>query len=446
MKKNTKTQKKSFSLKLQFTLFFILFIVALYSVVIITTLQQLKGITETISAQLGLPIVKEAAAIIDGDAFENLNRTLDTQDPYYEETRLQMLAIKERANCLYLYTMAPASSSAEDKVYRYIIDGSASPEDPEHFSPLGTEEDISPYHKSILKAMETKTTQVSSIAYNALWGWTISTYGPILNSSGNSVGIIGCDFQAENVYEKLWSQIIRQLVVSAGFVALGFAAYLYMVNGVNKQNRHLIELKEAAEEASAALMEERDTIAAMKDALKVGLFFMDKNFIIQDHYSRSLESVLDVKDLRGKKFTDLLSASMSRKEITSLMEYFVVLFNRPLSRNRGFSKQVMENLNPLQELTYVSPETGKEKRLQWTFVPVDRGNGRLFILGNIQDITAEKQLETQLANEGLKSKEEINTLFRLIRSDPNIIRELERVRKEKTAFSELIDKILILKE
>jgi hypothetical protein len=294
--------------------------------------------------------------------------------------------------------------------------------------------------------METKTIQTSSIDYNEPWGWTITTYAPILNSSGRAVGFVACDFQAENIYEQLWSRIIRQLVVSAIFVVLGFAAYLYMVNGVNKQNRRLIELKEAAEEASLALKDERDTITAMKDALKVGLFFMDKHFIIQDHYSRFLESLLDVKDLRGKKFPDLLSASISQKEITSLMEYFVILFNRSLIQNRSFNKQMMENLNPIQELTYISPETGKEKKLGWTFVPVDRGNGKLFILGNIQDITAEKHLQIQLAKEVKNRQMEMDAFYKLIRSEPNIIRELERIRGEKTAFAGLIDKILILKD
>jgi hypothetical protein len=260
------------------------------------------------------------------------------------------------------------------------------------------------------------------------------------------VGIVGCDFRAEHVYEKLWSQIIRQLLISAIFMALGLAAYLYMVNGVNKQNRRLIELKEAAEEASLALKDERDTITAMKDALKVGLFFMDKNFIIQDHYSSYLESVLDVKDLRGKKFTDLLSASIPPKEITRLMEYFVILFNRSLLQSRTFNKQMMENLNPIQELTYISPETGKEKKLQWTFVPVDRGNGKLFILGNIQDISAEKQLQIRLSKEEARSREEMSTLLGLIRSEPAIIKELERIKGEKAAFTALIDKILVLKD
>jgi hypothetical protein len=127
------------------------------------------------------------------------------------------------------------------------------------------------------------------------------------------------------------------------------------------------------------------------------------------------------------------------------MEYFVILFNRSLLQNRALNKQMMENLNPIQELTYISPETGKEKKLGWTFVPVDRGNGNLFILGNIQDITAEKQLQSQLAQEVGSRKAEMEAFYKLIRSEPNIIRELERIREEKTAFTALIDKILILK-
>jgi hypothetical protein len=31
------------------------------------------------------------------------------------------------------------------------------------------------------------------------------------------------------------------------------------------------------------------------------------------------------------------------------------------------------------------------------FVPVDRGEGKLFVLGNIQDITSEKHIQKRLA-------------------------------------------------
>ncbi|MDR3139769.1 MAG: PAS domain S-box protein [Treponema sp.] len=437
-----KNDETKHSLKIQFTLFFVFFVAALYAIIVITTVQQLRGITEAISEQLGVPIVQEAAALIDGDAFERLSTSLDPEDPYYDETRLRMLALKEESQCLYLYTMAPVPGLKN--IYRYIIDGSAPPEDGDNFSPLGAEEDISVYIQYAAKTMETQTIQTSSIDYTSAWGWVISTYAPIVNSSGVSVGFAGCDFKAENVYGQLWVQIFRQLAVSMVFVLLGLIAYLYMVNGVNKQNTRLLALKKAAEDFSQKLQEERDTINAMKDALKVGLFLMDKNFIIQAHYSRHLETVLDVQNLAGKKFTDLIATSISKKELSGLMEYFVLLFNRSLISNRNFSSKLMESINPMQELLYISPKDGNEKILQWTFAPLDRGNGRLFILGNIQDITNEKNLERQLAEEEQKRKEEVSALFTLLRSDTNIIKELEKMRKEKNTFTALVDKILSL--
>jgi hypothetical protein len=443
MKKTDQNAGSIHSLKLQFTFFFIFFVLILYAVVVSTTIQQLNGISETISTRLGVPIVSEAAALIDGDAFERLTKTLDPMDPYYEQIRLRMLAIKEKSQCLYLYTMAP--SPEDENIYRYIIDGSAGPEDRDAFSPLGTEEDISGYRTYVVKTMESQTPQISHIDYNSPWGWVVTAYAPIVNSSGLSVGFVGCDFKAEEVYEQLWTRIIRQLVISAIIIMLSLPAYFYMVNRVDKQNQHLLALKEQAEKISQALENERDIITAMKDALKVGVFLMDKNFIIQDHYSRYLETVLDLKDLAGKKFTDLLAASISQKEIADLMKYFVLLFNRSLVSNRSFTTTLMENINPIQELSYTSPKTGGKKELQWTFAPVDWGNNQLFVLGNIQDITHEKVLQRRLLEEEQKRREEKNSLFALFRSSPNIIQELEKIRQEKKAPGDIIDKILALK-
>jgi hypothetical protein len=391
--KAAKKEKAPRSLKFQFTLFFVLFIIAVYTIVIITSLQQLVGITEAIGYELGASITEEASALIDGDAFEALSRSLDPQDPWYEETRLALLSVKEKSGCLYLYTMAPAAGA----VFRYIIDGSAPPDDTEAFSPLGTEEDISGYLKPVLRTLETKTQQISSLDFNTQWGWVVSLYAPILNSSGEAVGVIGCDFKAESIYERLWSRIAQQLILSAVFIAVGFIAYLYLVNGVNRQNQRLRELKNAAEAASFALKDERDTIAAMKDALKVGLFFMDKNFIIQDQYSKFLETVLGIKDLQGKKFTSLIASSVTESVITSMIEYFVLLFNRSVAGSHKFNEKMLEDLNPIQELEYVNPETKEHIILRCNFVPVDRGGGKLFVLGNIQDVTGEKKLQKRLA-------------------------------------------------
>jgi sensor histidine kinase regulating citrate/malate metabolism len=245
--------------------------------------------------------------------------------------------------------------------------------------------------------MEAKTPHVSRLDYNSEWGLMVSTYAPILNSSGKAVGIIGCDFMAGQISGRLFFRIVRQLIISTVFIIIGFIAYLYMVNGVNKQNQRLRELKEAAEAASAELKDERDTIAAMKDAVKVGLFFIDKDFIVQDQYSKFLETVLGIRNLQGKKFTDLIAPSVKTGEINRLVEYFVLLFNRSVVFSRRFSEKMLEDLNPIQEIQHINPETGEEKVLRCNFVPVDRGEGKLFVLGNIQDITQEKKMQKRLA-------------------------------------------------
>jgi hypothetical protein len=186
--------------------------------------------------------------------------------------------------------------------------------------------------------------------------------------------------------------ILWQLFVPAIFT-VPCAAYLYLIDGVDKQNRRMRELSAAVGE----LKEERDTIAAMRDARKVGLFLMDKNFVIQDQYSGCVKTVLGVKDPCGKKFTDLIARSVSESEISSLIKYFVLLFSRSAVFRHNIDERMLENLNPIREMVYTSPETGEVKNIRCNFVPLDRGNGRLFIMGNIQDITREKKMQGRLA-------------------------------------------------
>jgi signal transduction histidine kinase len=420
-----KETKKNHSLKFQFTLFFVFFIIALYSVVFITSLQQLVGITETIGIQLGYPIVDEVASIIDGDAFERLSQTLDPGDPFYEETRTRMLEIKENSSCIFLYTMAPVT----DDLYLFIIDGSAPPDNLENFSPLGAEEDISAYNKIILKTMVDKTNQISSLDFATEWGWYVSVYKPILNSSGAAVGIIGCDFKAEIIYARLWSQIIRQIVLSGIFVAAGLWIYIHMVNSLNAQNTRLLELKESAESVSAALKAERDTITVMKDNLRVGFFMLNQQYVIQDQYSRALEDILGMRNIQGENFVALVAGSLKKKEVGVLREYFAIILGK------SFDAKMLEDINPINEFSYINPVTGKEKVLRSSFIPIERSRGQIFILGTLEDVSKEKKLQRQLSDEGKKRGEEISIIFEIVQVKPKIFNdfiadmeyELERI-------------------
>jgi methyl-accepting chemotaxis protein len=227
---NENISRTSSDLKFRLTLFFIFFFIAIFAVFIITSVLQVNSVTRFICSQLGLPIVEQTQSLIDGDAFQALAESLDEDDPYYEATRLRMLEIKQRVNCLYLYTMAPVNQTT----WRFIIDGSAPPEDEENFSPLGAEEDVSDYESAFFDTVTTRSAQLGQVDRTENWGTVISTYGPIFNSSGEMVGLIGCDFEGDSIAAWIRTQVFWQLGVVALFVIAALTVYILLLKKINR--------------------------------------------------------------------------------------------------------------------------------------------------------------------------------------------------------------------
>ena len=230
------------SIKFRFISLFTLFNIALCSVMGFLSIRGATDMAIRIFAEEGTGIVEKAANIIDGDSFERLCKTLDDRDPFYEETRIELLAIKNHANCLYLYTMAPLEGS----IYMYIIDGSAPPWDEEMFSPIGLGEDTAEYDDAFRRCWAGKSPQFSGIQYQEGWGWLVSVYAPILNSKGDMVGIAGCDFDAENIHKTVRENAIREILISVAFLIAGFALMFVFIrlifNRLRTINGHLKEI------------------------------------------------------------------------------------------------------------------------------------------------------------------------------------------------------------
>lgn len=191
---------------------------------------------------------------------------------------------------------------------------------------------------------------------------------------------------------------------------------------------------------TGALKVERDEIAVMKDNLRDGLFLMDRDFVIQPQYSKSLESILSVKELSGMNFLDLLKVSIQQKERDTLADYFSMVFNK------SFDSQMLEDINPLHELTYYSVANGDERKLRCHFAAIDRAGGQVLILGTVHDATREAELQLQLSEEENKRQEEMRALFEVIHVEPRVLSdfiedteyEFERVNdilKDKTRSS-----------
>jgi methyl-accepting chemotaxis protein len=228
--KNAKEKKVKFfhSLKFRFAGLFSIFIIAMSGITSILGIRQLtKAVSETFAAQ-GISIVEKAVSVIDGDTFEVLAKSLNVDDPFYEETRVQLLKIKELSGCLYLYTMAQVNGD----IWHYIIDGSAEPDDIENFSNIGDEEDTSEYDEAFRRVLVSEKTESGNLVKQEDWGWLVSIYAPIKNSAGKIVGITGCDFNGEYLHSTIVTNKERQVIIGIISVLLGLVLVLFLLQQI----------------------------------------------------------------------------------------------------------------------------------------------------------------------------------------------------------------------
>jgi methyl-accepting chemotaxis protein len=96
----------------------------------------------------------------------------------------------------------------------------------EGFSFLGDEEDTSGYDAAFARCWETRAINSGKPVNQEGWGWLASVYTPIITSSGKTVGIIGCDFDAEQLMYNIRAAIVRQILLGAVFPIVGFISML----------------------------------------------------------------------------------------------------------------------------------------------------------------------------------------------------------------------------
>ncbi|MDR1107019.1 MAG: methyl-accepting chemotaxis protein, partial [Treponema sp.] len=205
------------TLRFRFILCFSAFIIIMSAATSILSTGETSREASKIFAEQGIYIAETAASMIDGDKFEELVKTLDSRDPFYIDTQDQLLKLKNFSSAEYLYSMAPAGGNE----YMYVIDGSAAVDSGEDFSPLGETEDVSDYDSAFFRCWETQKTEFDDMSSQGEWGWMVSIYTPVFNSSGKMTGIVGCDFDATSLHESITAVAVRHAEIGAGFVLAG---------------------------------------------------------------------------------------------------------------------------------------------------------------------------------------------------------------------------------
>jgi len=420
------------SLKVRFVFFFIIFIVTLTSVQVITGVQQMaKTVIEVFSDQ-GVRIVEGAASFIDGDAHEALTKSLDSDDPFYEEMRLKLHNLKETSGCVYLYTMAPKKGGD----WLFIIDGSAEPEDEENFSALGDEQDTSDYDHAFKRVLTSGKTEISGLMDQGEWGWLISVYTPIKNSKGDIVGIVGCDFDGEMLRHSIVKDEIQQSIIGIISVIFGILLLTYfmqmifspikkmdsilkeismgegdLTRRINLNNKN--EIGELASYFDLTIDKiEKMVIVIKKEALNL----TDTGNALATNMNQTAAAINEITSNIRSVQKQIMSQSVSVNETHSTMEQVVVNINKLNNHVENQSENVNSASSAIEEMVANTQSVTETLKRNAANVKILKDSSEVGHAG-LQEVAADIQ-EIARESEGLLN---INAVMENISSQTNLL-------------------------
>lgn len=390
------------SLKFQFIAGFATFI--LVSLVIVSLIASLSilGTAEEFANRQGIPVVEKVSDYIDGDKFEKLTESLDPNDEWAEETRKWMLDIAESVGCAYLFTMAPVSGTN----FRYIIDGSCDPSDTENFSPMGSEEDISSWEEAPLISMRTGELIGSGMVYQENWGWTVSTYKAIKNSSGKIVGFIGCDFDISFIIKTIKSKVAMLVVIGIVFLLAG-AVILFlfssMIFGSMKTiSKEMEQISDGTADLTHKIPEKGDN--------ELTNLARNCNKVIQSMASlvNTLQEESGILTESGNQLTERMSSSLA--QISGAADE-VHQINSQISSQASKVEIISSNISSVeQEIAQlderISEQAGAITKSSSAIEHISHNIGT--VSHNVDTITDEYEILTQEARNGTKIQEEVS--------------------------------------
>ncbi|MCH5256601.1 MAG: methyl-accepting chemotaxis protein [Lachnospiraceae bacterium] len=165
-----------------------------------------------------------ASDVIDGDLVGQLVPGCENTEGY--QTLLAVMRdVQERFGIAYLYTLYTDGKSV---YYGVDADNSALQNE------VGVE-----YETSYEDLADTFSGEeyVEDYIDSSEYGDLVSVYEPIIDSTGNIVGILGCDYDASNIVEKLRSTLIQIILITIVCIVIAFVLLSLIVNRIMKSLR-----------------------------------------------------------------------------------------------------------------------------------------------------------------------------------------------------------------
>lgn len=170
------------------------------------------------------------------------------------------------------------------------------------------------------------------------------------------------------------------------------------------------QMLSSLQEIETEIEKKNQELSIIMDSVPIGLLCIDENFIINPEHSKSALRILEIKDIAGKNYFNVLGIETDNDK-NKLLEFFdVFLENR-------ISEKEMELLNPFEEFNYHIDNCQKWLRLRY-FLVQGNENRKRQILVVMENITEEKTLVEKV---GKSEKENIE--LKAIAEEPDLFKE-----------------------
>jgi methyl-accepting chemotaxis protein len=183
-------------------------------------------------AQKASNIAKNTLEYIDVKEFQELKSVEDEQKDSYKKMREHLSYIRKTSGSKYVYTMR----KAEDGKFTYVVDGS----EEENISHIGDTEDSDEKYEA---AWSGSIYIDNKMRDEGQWGILISSYYPIKDND-KVVGLVGIDYDAEDMYRGLQRFGILAMFISIGVSTIIAVFGLLMAGYITKPIIKIADISE----------------------------------------------------------------------------------------------------------------------------------------------------------------------------------------------------------
>ncbi len=227
------------TIKTKMSLTVLMLEIVLSIILIVFSIYNNEVSTKKLMGEKILGILNTAKFGIDGDKFENIAKSRNESDEYYEELRKNLIKIKEANELKYLYTVVKNNNEE----FVYIVDGNE--KESEGFSKIGDVGKVEDNGgEKLLSTFDLGKDNYTDIINQGEWGYLLSGFSTIKNSKNEVVGVIAVDISANMVKGEINKFKIKIIIFSLIIIILTYSIIGVVVKKIVKPIKEVSDISD----------------------------------------------------------------------------------------------------------------------------------------------------------------------------------------------------------